>query len=101
MGILHWVPLQMTLAKIAKIDYGTITVKQMTEPAQLHFDISRQTKISVCSKNRIFSKNPIFLKILCPKIYGTLLTDVTPNRHTGESRYPEHSEITGFRLSPE
>jgi len=36
-------------------------------------DISRQTKIFVYSKNRIFLKKPVFLKILCPKIYGTLL----------------------------
>ena len=35
--------------------------------------IIRQTKIFVYSKNRIFPKNPVFLKILCPKIYGTLL----------------------------
>jgi len=31
-----------------------------------------QTKVFVYSKNRIFPKNQIFLKILCPKIYGTL-----------------------------
>jgi len=36
--------------------------------------ISRQTKIFVYSKNLIFPKNPVFMKILCPKIYGTLLT---------------------------
>ena len=35
-----------------------------------------QTKIFVYSKNRIFPKNPIFLKILCPKIYGTLLISI-------------------------
>jgi len=41
--------------------------------------ISRQTKIFVYSKNRIFRKNPVFLKILCTKIYGTLLTVCTPS----------------------
>jgi len=41
--------------------------------AGFYANISRQTKIFVYSKNRIFSKNPVFVKILCPKIYGTLL----------------------------
>jgi len=41
------------------------------------FYISRQTKVFVYSKNRFFPKNAVFLKILCPKIYGTLL------KHTG------------------
>ncbi len=35
--------------------------------------LSRQTKIFVYSENRFFPKNPVFLKILCPKIYRTLL----------------------------
>ena len=30
-----------------------------------------------------------------------LITDVTHFCHTGESRYPEYTEITGFRLAPE
>jgi len=38
MGILHCVPLQMALAKLAKIDYGAITVKQMTGLTLLNFN---------------------------------------------------------------
>ncbi len=35
--------------------------------------LSRQANVLVYSKNRIFPKNPVFLKILCHKIYGILL----------------------------
>ena len=35
--------------------------------------ISRQTKIFLYSKNWIFLKNEVFLKILCQKIYADLL----------------------------
>jgi len=45
----------------------------MNSIAVQKYNLSRQTKIFMYSKNRIFPQNPVFLKILCLKIYGTLL----------------------------
>jgi len=47
----------------------------------LRFAFYKQAKIFVYSKNRIFPKNPVFLKILCPKIYGTLLIRFSLTAH--------------------
>jgi len=58
--------------KSAGIDIITEKVEKKTgipEGMTLRF----QPKVFVYSKNLIFWKNPVFLKILCPKIYGTLL----------------------------
>ena len=69
---------------------------------QFHFDKAlRFHKFSGIkfSEKPDFSEKSGFSENVMPE--DLCLTDVTPDRHTGESRYPEPYDTAGFRLLPE